>query len=41
LEAQGLGTKDIEAETQAGQSGWLQDMNQTITALSGGKGFHN
>lgn len=35
LEAQGLSTKDIQAETEAGQSGWFQNMTGLITALGG------
>lgn len=36
LEAQGLSTKDISAEAEAGQSGWFQNMTNLIAAL--GKG---
>lgn len=35
LKAMGIQTGDINAETEAGKSGWLQNMNQTITALTG------
>jgi hypothetical protein len=35
LEAQGLETKDIEAEAQAGQSGWFQNMTGLLKSLQG------
>lgn len=35
LDAQGLATKDIGEEVEAGKSGWLQNMEQLITTLSG------
>lgn len=35
LEAQGLSTKDIEAETDAGKSGWFQNMTDLISSLGG------
>lgn len=34
LKSMGLQTGDINAETEAGKSGWLQNMNQTISTLS-------
>lgn len=34
LEAQGLLPRDVQAETQAGQSGWFQNMTGLITSLS-------
>lgn len=36
LKAQGLLPEDVKAETEAGQSGWFQNMNQLITTLTGG-----
>lgn len=33
LEAQGLGTKDIEAEADASKSGWFQNMTGLINSL--------
>jgi hypothetical protein len=33
LEAMGLQTQDINAQTNAGKSGWLQNMNDTIKAV--------
>ena len=41
LEAQGLSTKDIEAETEAGKSGWFQNMTQLISSLRGAGGGSN
>lgn len=35
LEAQGLATKDIEAEAEAGKSGWFQNMTGLIKSLQG------
>jgi len=35
LKAQGLLPEDVEAETNAGQSGWFQNMTQLISSLSG------
>jgi hypothetical protein len=35
LEAQGLSTKDIQTEVEAGKSGWFQNMTGLITALGG------
>jgi hypothetical protein len=34
LEAQGLLPKDVEAESDAGKSGWFQNMTSLITTLS-------
>jgi hypothetical protein len=36
LKAMGLQTNDINTEIEAGKSGWLQNMNATITALTQG-----
>lgn len=38
LEAQGLLPKDVEAETEAGKSGWFQNMTSLIASLSGNAG---
>lgn len=35
LEAQGLSTKDIGEEVEAGKSGWFQNMTSLISSLSG------
>lgn len=35
IEAQGLLPKDVEAEADAGKSGWFQNMTQLIASLSG------
>jgi hypothetical protein len=35
LEAQGLATKDIGEEVEAGKSGWFQNMTNLISTLSG------
>lgn len=40
LEAQGLLPKDVAAETQAGQSGWFQNMTNLIAALKPGGSFN-
>jgi hypothetical protein len=34
LEAQGLIPKDVDAEAQANSTGWMQNMDSTITAIS-------
>jgi hypothetical protein len=36
LKAMGLQTNDINTQLEAGKSGWLQNMNATITALTQG-----
>jgi hypothetical protein len=36
LKAMGIQTGDINAQIEAGKSGWLQNMNQTISAITGG-----
>lgn len=38
LKSMGLDTGDINAETAAGNSGWLQNMNAILTALKSGGG---
>lgn len=35
LKSMGLQTGDINAQTEAGKSGWLQNMNATISAITG------
>lgn len=35
LEAQGLSTKDIQTEVEAGKSGWFQNMTDMIKSLQG------
>lgn len=38
LKAMGLQTNDINTQIEAGKSGWLQNMNATISALAKGAG---
>ena len=39
LKAQGLVPEDVNAETNAGKSGWFQNMTSLISTLTGGKGL--
>ncbi len=39
LNAMGQESNDINAQSEAGRQGWLQNMNETITAITGGKGL--
>jgi hypothetical protein len=39
LEASGQQAQDINAASNANNTGWLQNMNQTISAITGGKGL--
>jgi hypothetical protein len=42
LEAQGLETKDIEAEAEANQTGWVQSMNTIMDSIKkGSEAFKN
>lgn len=38
LKAMGINTNDINTQLEAGKSGWLQNMNSTISALTKGAG---